>query len=257
MPNFYFMSDIHTEFDCDNLGRDGASTHIELPDRPNDTLILAGDIMTMADTYWIEREAVKFKHIVFVFGNHEFYRSSFERHRDEVAVLLPQNVHLLERDTIEIEGVRVHGCTLWTDFNRSSEDVMDAARRSMTDFALIKTDHGLLWPEHTLIDHKRSVSWLREVVQEGDVVVTHHAPSFQAVLPQFKGDILNGAFCSDLEYLILETKPSYWVYGHTHSSICFSVGDTNVVTNQRGYLNRANNTPENRDFDPMRKFSVQ
>ena len=61
------MSDLHLEFgpldaDPDNEGID--------------VLILAGDITIKHRVEWINEQASRFEHVIYVTGNHEYYKSN-------------------------------------------------------------------------------------------------------------------------------------------------------------------------------------
>lgn len=86
--------------------------------------------------------------------------------------------------------------------------------------------------------HARTVAWLRSELgadSRPTIVVTHHAPSARSVNPAFEGDPINGAYASDLEGLISEFHPALWIRGHTHYCVDYRLGDTRILSNQRGY----------------------
>ena len=39
----------------------------------------------------------------------------------------------------------------------------------------------------------------------------------------------------DIEKVILDLQPKYWIHGHTHIPCQYDLGDTRVVCNPRGY----------------------
>ena len=45
----------------------------------------------------------------------------------------------------------------------------------------------------------------------------------------------NGAYASNLEGVVEDGRPALWVHGHTHDSCDYTLGDTGVVCNPRGY----------------------
>jgi Icc-related predicted phosphoesterase len=67
------------------------------------------------------------------------------------------------------------------------------------------------------------------------VVVTHHLPHCRSIPARFKGDLLNAAYASDLSEVIEMGRPVLWIHGHTHDSCDYTVGDTRVICNPRGY----------------------
>jgi len=70
---------------------------------------------------------------------------------------------------------------------------------------------------------------------EKKVVVTHHSPGIYSISQELRGDLISAAYASDLEGLIREFDPVLWVHGHTHYCCDYMIGNTRVVSNQRGY----------------------
>lgn len=87
-----------------------------------------------------------------------------------------------------------------------------------------------------------SIEFLKRELLSGDIVLTHHLPSYRSVPQRYKTSPLNGFFVCDLEGLILERKPSLWVHGHTHDSLDYHLGNTRIVCNPYGYLNHELNS---------------
>lgn len=74
------------------------------------------------------------------------------------------------------------------------------------------------------------------------IVVTHHVPTFINYPPEYFGDVLNEAFAVNLTDYIYEHGPDYWIYGHHHKNIPdFKIGNTQLVTNQMGYVQNREN----------------
>lgn len=84
-----------------------------------DVILLTGDIQPgTAGLIWA-RKSFGDKPIVYVAGNHEFFEpeQEWDRTLDELRqAARVHDVHFLENDWVEIAGVRILGCTLWTDF---------------------------------------------------------------------------------------------------------------------------------------------
>jgi len=245
-------SDLHLEFQ-------GPRFDFNSVDR--DILVLAGDIHlgTKADEFILGE--LKKTDVIYLLGNHELYHQvvpkvrwawkgpTAKRINEEAETLgYPGRLHFLENDSVVIDGVRFLGCTLWTDFNSGSEDVMQHCNKGMNDYhcsIMRKTDDGwaggnvMLSAQDTYFWHRESLTFLKEEFsKEFDgktVVVTHHLPSFKSVHPQFAGSILNGAFASDLDWLIEDAQPEIWIHGHTHTNCDYKIGNTWVLCNPRGY----------------------
>lgn len=252
-----YMSDLHNEFGVmpvEDMGE-------------GDVLILAGDIVTLDSMHrpkvlgkengqdWFNEVSEKYEHIVYVTGNHEYYNENMRSVDTVLSADLPDSVHFLNNTSCKLNGVWFHGCTLWTAFATPLADMH--AEKRMNDFLIIRFDNEegeekrfKPWNARQL--HETSVYYLENNVKEGDVVVTHHAPSFESVHLTFAGDTLNEAYASDLSELILKTKPSNWIHGHMHHSTQYEIGDTTVRLNPRGYYGHALNP----DFDPHAYFEI-
>ena len=124
------LSDLHLEF--------GA---VEVPRGTADVVVLAGDIHVGRDGLAWAKEAFPDQPVVYVLGNHEYYGDVFHRLALELKSLARgSNVHVLERDAVDIDGVSFLGCTLWTDFALfgTAERGRALARNTMTDYQVIK-----------------------------------------------------------------------------------------------------------------------
>lgn len=142
-------SDIHLEF----------GDLIIKNDQQADVLVLSGDICTakvfkhkpkerMAVKDFFRRCSFQFPHVVYVLGNHESYdfdiAKTYERLKAELADL--PNIHLLEKETWEHDGITFIGGTLWTDMNKCDSITKWHCGQRMNDFRLItnsnrKTHH--------------------------------------------------------------------------------------------------------------------
>ena len=234
------LSDIHTEF-----GK------FALPKTDARVVVLAGDIGVGnghldALTRWCSDNSDQ--DFILIAGNHEHY------HRDITEQLLEYrrwseeipNLHFLENDTVEIDGIRFIGCTLWTDMCKRDPLIMINVGRLMNDFHLIYQDGEKFSPDQAADTHENSVRYLQSMITEGCVVVTHHLPSFQSIHLRYAGQSVNHGYASDLEWLMIEKKPALWIHGHTHDSFNYYVEYTRVVCNPRGYVGHV----INRNFKP-------
>lgn len=209
-------------------------------------IVIAGDI---ADNF--RKNGVPFltRHIlplgrpvVFVPGNHCFWQtnlvSEIGRMRTVAAEL---GIHLLaEGEAVVLEGIRLVGATLWTDYRIHEEFPLTVAatacRAVMNDHKRIRYS-GRLTPKHlgdTHQTHRMAIRRALEAPHAGrTVVVTHHAPHPKSLLDG-PVDVTDAAYASDLTTLIEETAPSLWVHGHIHASRDYRVGPTRIVANPRG-----------------------
>jgi Icc-related predicted phosphoesterase len=204
-----------------------------------DILILAGDVCIKCRVDWINDIAGRFNHVIYVLGNHEFYRGAIDNTYKKTRERLVDNVHLLENESITIDDVTFHGATLWSDFLNGNPVSYLQCNQVINDYRLIRAGDGThrFKPQIAHSLHNISKVFLQENVKEGDIVVTHMAPSFLSVHEKFKNDInINGAYASDLSELILDTKPELWFHGHVHTSFDYTIGNTRVLCNPRGYV---------------------
>ncbi|MDO8989212.1 MAG: metallophosphoesterase [Sideroxyarcus sp.] len=221
-----------------------------------DVVVLAGDIENHVRGIEWGRYTWSDKIILYVPGNHEFYRQErTETLRQMRAVARELGVHLLDNDEVVIAGVRFLGCTLWTDFELFGEDLkkraMAEGKKYLNDFRLIRERDRLFSPARSIQLHKTSRKWLAAKLQKPfpgkTVVITHHLPSAQSVAERYKTNLTSACFASHLDELM--GASALWIHGHTHDSFDYVLRGTRVVCNPRGYC-RNPDKPENREFDP-------
>ena len=255
MIRIAIASDLHIEFErpgTPDTGDVKADLHpVYGPDLSAihgeaDFLVLAGDIDLGDYGIAYADEAARFLGIpvVYVAGNHEAYHRDLNEVLDDCrrqAADTRGRVLFLENDAVEVAGVRVLGCVLWTDYeiNGDSDAGMRAAAVGLLDHKLITASGRRFMPADALERHHTSRRWLEtELARDGPlqtVVVTHHAPVRAAVEPRFEGSALSPAFVSDLEAMIDTHRPAAWIWGHTHYSVDVTNGVTRCISAQRGY----------------------
>ncbi|MDD4964390.1 MAG: metallophosphoesterase [Gallionella sp.] len=223
-----------------------------------EVIVLAGDISQGIRGIKWARQTWPDKAIVFVPGNHEYYRSDIETERQQMAMAgRAYNVHVLNRQEAIICGVRFLGATLWTDFRLFGEAERPLALQvggcGLRDFQVIRYGNQIFTPQDSVELHIQDVAWLTHKLQhepfEGaTVVVTHHLPSAQSVAARYSKQLLSACFASPLDYLLGYSR--LWIHGHTHDTFDYEVNGTRVICNPRGYCD-GNLTPENLAFDPQ------
>lgn len=227
----HVLSDLHIEFG-----------DFEPPATDADVVILAGDIgVGMGGLRWVESR-FQDRPVIYVPGNHEFYRHDLEL-IDELKEQAPPHIHVLNNDMAEIGGVRFLGCVLWTDFAINGEGKKQAAvqyaRAKMNDFQIIQQHGQPFTPESSIALHQESRTWLgrrlAEPFEGRTVVVTHHMPSPRSIPSRFAGSPLTPAFVSDTEELIDAERLALWVHGHTHDPFDYELNGSRVLCNPRGY----------------------
>jgi predicted phosphodiesterase len=250
----YVTSDLHLEF-----------ADLRIPNRDGiDMLILSGDIMVAQDLDrpdergdrvqdFLRHVSAEYPEVIMVMGNHEHYHGDFARTKDLIQQSLDRlelrNVHLLERESLDIGGYLFLGGTLWTDCNRQDPLTMMHVKERMSDHRHIKNSAVSFYrflPEHAVSEHHAMVKFVTDTIDQrraaGDesrrvVVVGHHAPSRASTHPRYRGDYyLNGAYSSNLDDFILD-RPEIvlWTHGHTHEDFDYQIGNTRIVCTPRGY----------------------
>lgn len=204
-----------------------------------DLVILAGDIGVQAKGVKWANEAFKCP-VIYVSGNHEYYKGHIDRTLTKMRNLAAPNVHILENEVFVWGQTRFLGTTAWTDFS-STGDVMAGSNMAwqwMNDFQVIRADasYRRLRPDDLVSRNQKARAWLtEELAQPFDgktVVITHHAPT-----PSVAGDKNNGhltaAYTNHWPDLI--EQADLWVFGHTHRAIDVELAGCRVVSNPRGY----------------------
>ncbi len=89
--------------------------------------------------------AAKFKHVVYVAGNHEHYHGDFPKTIPHLKAMLSYipNLYILDKETIYIDGVTFVGSTLWTDMNKSNYLTLLKIEGCMSDFGCVKDSRVL------------------------------------------------------------------------------------------------------------------
>lgn len=258
MPTIALCSDLHLEHEhrgaVDLLTiPEGRTGHPSVGPRWEhakgkvDFVVLAGDIDNAEN-------AVVYASMVSVYlgvpvalvpGNHEFYNhvrpETLARMR-EVSKEIKGDVHVLDRDEIVLHGVRILGATLWTDYKLmgSQSVAMYHAGISLNDHRVIyEAENEIFTPGRALVLHDEAVSWLRSALERTHdgptIVVTHHSPSARSVHPRYEGSVVNACFASNLEELMINYAPTLWMHGHMHNKSDYTVEQTRVIANPRGY----------------------
>lgn len=249
------MSDLHIDHDvCGILNHDG-SINDNLKTGA-DVLILAGDISELRYLFLDEASSnfhhkVKFDQllgglcdiysdVILVTGNHEYYRSNYLKRLDPVRDNLSRfkNLHILENQSIEINGLTFFGGTCWTDFNNGCPITKMEVSSKMNDYRAIKFNYNKLRPHIVESIHNDFLYKLRTLREVDKVfVISHHAPLRDSIDPKYANQFyMNGGYASDLSNLILDLNNiTHWAHGHVHTEFDYMFNSTNVVCKPRGY----------------------
>jgi hypothetical protein len=204
--------------------------------------------------------------VVVVAGNHEFWaRPALPAAIDEGRrVAADLGLHYLENEVAVIggaTGVRFAGCTLWSDYGLFGEAsraaAMRAALEGMRDHKRIKWSSNP-WarfrPQEARALHLTSLAFLEAVLATHypgpTVLVTHFAPTIDAVSPSHRDGLLAASACTALVPLVDRFGPAAWISGHTHFAYRMTRGRTLMISNPHGY-------PDERlGFDPNLTIEV-
>ena len=256
-----------------------------------DVLIMAGDIMEaghlrladnakkntfIADRYrrFINEELIKYRHVIYVAGNHEHYSNSYDDTHDRLKRELPDNVHFLEAESIKIDDVWFFGGTFWTDMNKGDPITASVLKQNMADFSgsikfgnsiRVDTMYGdsfytsKFTPAYAKGVFHETMEKLKTFLEahpdEKVVVVSHHAPTELSVNEYYKNEFhMNGGYHSRLGDFILDhPNIKVWCHGHMHDPVDYTIGTTRVLSNPRGYKGYEQQAEV---FDPNFSFDV-
>lgn len=221
------MSDLHFEF-MNDLGYE--FLNIEWPE--HDVCIIAGDLVTHKYLEVVMRACcATFKEVIYVAGNHEYWRSTISAVKHQLQSLKIPNLHYLDNSSCVVGGQRFIGGTMWF---RPEADT--SLRGETGDFKLIGEIGSIFY------ENEEFIAMLNQVKRD-DVVITHYLPSYKSIPKKFKDEVSNCYFVCDVEKEIFEYQPKLWIHGHTHSSADYQLGATRVYANPLGIRG------ENLEFD--------
>lgn len=186
--------------------------HGHLPKiKPTDMLLIAGDISPVDNhafayqlqwyssifTRWLE--SLKVKHIVFVAGNHDiFLQHTLDK---DARKYLPSNVHYLNNEIEEINGISIYG-TPWTPM--------------FCNWAFMATDNKLGLGKIYNDGIKKYAIGNRQI----DVILSHGpCNGISDVILDNPGWGSKGHIGSkEMNEIIEILKPKYYIFGHIHSA---------------------------------------
>jgi len=225
----HILSDLHLEFAPMLLEKTVA-----------DLVILAGDIRPGAKGVKWARANFSVP-VLYIPGNHDYYNASWTM--DELLCEMRYEaegtqIHVLDRDSFELNGVRFIGTTLWTDLHDKPFSGIECGVIGSDVGNIRVSDHEGFTSAVAQPLFEKNRDWLKAQMDQPyagkTVVITHHAPSGNSMHPQYAGNPWNSCFVTDMEPLMGENV-NLWVHGHTHNNFDYEVNGTRVVCNPRGY----------------------
>ncbi len=234
-----YASDLHLEFPAN---MEFLRLHLLQP--VGDVLVLAGDIVPFVvmekHQDFFSFLADNFKTTYWLPGNHEYYHFDIAEKSGVLHEPIRSNVFLVNNASVEHENIKLVFSTLWSHISPGCQWQIE---RSLNDFHVIKHKGYRFSAEQYNQLHAESLTFIQNELttnkEKPIAVFTHHCPTFLNYPDQFKGDVLNEAFAVELHDLIESSNIACWVYGHHHINTPeFTVGNTKLITNQLGYVQR-------------------
>lgn len=234
-----YASDLHLEFGANSKWLK------ENPIIPSaDILVLAGDIGYLGDTnyqthpFW-DWASENFRQVIVVPGNHELYKFfDINQLHDGWSLEVRPNVKVCYNAVVPLdEETDLVASTLWAFVPPAEENLTE---RCVSDFNRIRNGEFRLSAQRFNEEHLKCRAFIEKAISESKpskiIVATHHVPSFELMSPEFKNSSINGAFTVELGNYIAESPIDYWIYGHSHRNIDKTIGRTQCVSNQLGYV---------------------
>ena len=205
--------------------------------------------------------------VFFVPGNHEYDGLPFEEADTRLRETCERlGIIFLHQRVVIFKGVRVLGCTLWSDFEalvplHGPLTLQLKARQKAeraADFYLRKTGttlHGQAFLSAAVrAKAQADQAWLGSALSEPfegpTVVITHFAPSLQSADPRYGLTPGTAGFCNALDHLM--PKAHVWLHGHLHCAQDYVHHGCRVVANPFGYARKN----EQVRFDPQKLVRV-
>lgn len=181
-----------------------------------------------------------YDNVFLISGNHEYWNICSEKNKIwtkqntdiqiENIVSKHNNIHYLNNKSIEINGVKIIGSTLWSyinienkyihigDYNMISYNLANDMRRNNKMFF-----ENMKYLEENIKTCKIPV-----------IVMTHHLPSFDLISDKYKDNKYNFAYASNIKH-IMEDPIKIWLSGHTHKYIDKRINGIRCCVNPHGY----------------------
>jgi predicted phosphodiesterase len=227
-----------------------------------DVLVVAGDLVTRMErgVRWLADRVDQ--RVLYLAGNHEPYGEDIDLDLQKARkASLGTSVTVVQDEAVVVDDVTFVAATFWTNFGLfgNPQRSMDHAAEKMNDYHKIRKDgySRRLRPVDTLARNLKSRQFFAEAAAmaqtEKVVAITHHCPHELGLKAGTETDPVSSAYVNTgCEHLI--AKFDLWIFGHTHQTRSFTVGDTWLVTNGKGYGLLPDGTRDNPNFDP--RFTV-
>jgi predicted phosphodiesterase len=243
---FFPLSDIHADFKKKRTFEDYFNGWIP---KNIDTVIIAGDIATKIKQGQAALRYLADNHqnIIYVMGNHDITRVINDRIEQPLDDYIQEyhhgihrkNVHLLNGNIIDIDGVKFGGtigaCDFSYNFNGYSKDFLkDRWKFEWYDGRYL----AMTIEEHDDFIKKQMDLIETIALQPIDVMVTHYVPSNSLTDAEYR-------FSRETAYFNFNGDPyietlannngKHWIYGHTHKRSLKYINGVQMICNPMGY----------------------
>lgn len=275
--NLQLLSDLHLEANPE---------FVPVPADGADLLVLAGDIgsyqvrrdgSVMHEPDWgLQRFSPLPQYagwptpVVFVPGNHEYDALDLDQAHAELRKTCERlGIQWLERETLQMQGVRLIGTTLWSDYDALGEHAPEPTPARHGRAAAVAPKHAPEPMTHRLRQREKAFraanhylvkmagqrhgrlfdaeamralaldcqTWLRAALAEPfdgpTVVITHFAPTLHSMDPRYGMSPGTAGFCNALDDLL--PLADLWLHGHLHCPTDVQVGRCRIKANPLGY----------------------
>lgn len=248
------MSDLHLEVE---------PGFVPSPAPGADLLVLAGDIGAGPDTpmaphgapdWCLTRFSPRLGHwpvpVLYLPGNHEYDGRDFDTCHAQLREIVEHlGITWIEREVLDLDGVRFIGTTLWADFDalaergapmthtlRLREKAFRAANYYLEKARTLRD--GVLFDASAMREESlRCQQWLRAALAVPHagrtVVVTHFAPSLRSHDPRYGITPGTAGFCNVMDEVV--PAADLWLHGHLHCAHDYFIEGCRVVANPLGY----------------------
>jgi hypothetical protein len=218
---FQVMSDLHLDYNakpkgCRFLSYLDALFKSGILSVTADVLLLAGDLHAKKLKETLGFFSKKWRLIIFVPGNHEYYGQKIRFLHDKfrrIQVEFP-NVKILNNQIYldPISKIRFAGATLWFPFNQETS----SNQNLMNDFVCIKESYQL----YKMNEISKNF-FKKEVFEKcgADVVISHHAPTNLSIQSFYREDKCNCYYVDPIldNPFVDFGDVKLWIHGHLHS----------------------------------------
>ena len=114
-------------------------------------------------------------------------------------------------------------------------------QKNVNDFYQIKNSGKKFTANDFNALHTTSLEFLKTTLAKPTdkqrIVISHHVPTLMHYPEQYRHSEINSAFATEMHDFIESADAAYWIYGHHHCNTpAFKIGNTNMLTNQLGYV---------------------